>query len=333
MAGGEHTGGDEGPAPPGAAGPLPPHVFRRRRALALLAAAGFVAGLLAAVFAGGDGPGTRSARPAAAAPARPPELPGGGRRLFPERRIVAAYGSPRDPRLGTLGVGTLASAVARLRRQARPYERRTRPVLPALELIAVIATAAAGEGDLHRERLPAAQIERHLRVARANDALLILDIQPGRAGFLSEARQLERWLREPDVGLAIDPEWRVTAGQVPGRVIGSTTAQEVNAVSAWLAGVARRRELPQKLLLIHQFTDDMIRDKQAIASRPGLAITFNVDGFGGRAVKEAKYHAFSAQTQRGFHDGFKLFYEEDSGLMTPRQVLALKPPPDVVVYE
>lgn len=232
-----------------------------------------------------------------------------------------------------LGVGTLSSAVARLRRQSLPYERKTRPVLPALELIAVIATAAPGEGDLHRERLPVAEIERHLRAARRSDALLILDIQPGRSGFLEEARQLERWLVEPDVALALDPEWRVTADQVPGRVIGSTTADEVNSVSAYLQRLVQRGRLPQKLLLLHQFTGDMIQDKARIASRPGLAIAFNIDGFGGAPIKRAKYAEFSAQTPRGFHDGFKLFYEEDTGLMTPQQVLALRPPPDIVVYE
>lgn len=299
----------------------------------MLACLAFLAGVLASTSGGGarSGGAPRDARPAV--PAAPLELPGGGRRLFPDRRVVAAYGSPRDPRLGMLGVGSLESAVTRLRRQAKPYARRSRPVLPALELIAVIATAAPGEQELYRERLPAAEIDRHLRVARANRALLILDVQPGRSGFLGEARLLERWLREPDVGLALDPEWRVDSGSVPGRVIGSTSAAEIDAVSAWLARLVREERLPEKLLLVHQFTNDMIRDKGLIARRAGLAITFNVDGFGGAAIKRAKYHEFSAQTRPGFHDGFKLFYEEDSGLMRPRQVLAMKPPPDVIVYE
>jgi hypothetical protein len=47
--------------------------------------------------------------------------------------------------------------------------------------------------------------------------LLVLDIQPGRSDFFTETIRLERWLREPDVGLAIDPEWRVTSSEVPGR--------------------------------------------------------------------------------------------------------------------
>ena len=77
----------------------------------------------------------------------------------------------------------------------------------------------------------------------------------------------------------------------------------------------------------------MIRDKEAVAAAPGLAITYNVDGFGAQAMKRAKYAAFAGANRAGFHDGFKLFYEEDTDLMSPRQVLAMRPPPDVIVYE
>jgi hypothetical protein len=76
----------------------------------------------------------------------------------------------------------------------------------------------------------------------------------------------------------------------------------------------------------------MIRDQDQLKQRPGLAVTINIDGFGGQAIKRAKYKQFAKQNTR-FFNGFKLFYEEDSGLFKPRQVVHLKPPPDVVVYE
>jgi hypothetical protein len=266
------------------------------------------------------------------APPPPPELPRGGRRLFPDHRIVAFYGAPQDEQLGILGIGTLRQAARKLERQARPYARKTRPVLPAFELIATIATAAPGEDGLYRSRQSAEVIDRHLREARRAKAMLILDIQPGRADFLDETRRLRRWLREPDVGLALDPEWNMDPGELPGQSIGSVTAQEVDRISAYLAGIVRRRNLPEKLLLIHQFTDDMIVDKAKMTRREGVALTVNVDGFGDRPNKISKYDAFTSEATR-FHDGFKLFYEEDVNLMRPRGVLALTPPPDVVVYE
>jgi hypothetical protein len=204
-------------------------------------------------------------------------------------------------------------------------------VLPALELITVIANADGGQDGMYRSRQSDAVIRRYLRAARRAKALLLLDIQPGRSDFFTETTRLERWLRQPDVGLALDPEWRVTAGEVPGQVIGQVDAREVNATSAWLAQLVARHALPQKLFIVHQFTDDMVDDTQ-LKRRDELAMVLNADGFGSRPVKVAKYHAFT-RAARTFHQGFKLFYEEDAGLMRPAQVMRLRPAPDVVVYE
>jgi hypothetical protein len=280
---------------------------------------------------GSDRPAKAKPRAAAATPA-PLQLPGGGRRLLPDRRIVAFYGAPQAAELGELGIGTPASAARRLRRQARPYQRKTRPVLPAMELLAVVAAAHPGEGGRYNTRQEPKVINRYLRAARRAKALLILDIQPGRSDFFTETLRLRKWLKEPDVSLALDPEWRMGPGQIPGQVIGSVGAREVNATSAWLAQLVKKRNLPEKLFLIHQFTNDMVDDTQ-LRERPGLSMVLNADGFGGQAIKKAKYHAFTRSPRPFFHEGFKLFYREDTDLMTPRQVLHLRPPPDVVIYE
>jgi hypothetical protein len=310
----------------------PPHVYRRRRlgAVAVLAALGATAFAVGASLTGEEEDAPSRLTAAAGPPL--PELPGGGRRLFPDKRIVAFYGAPQDPQLGALGIGTPAQAGRKLLRQARPYERKTRPVLPAMELLATIANRDPGADGLYISRQEPAVIDRYLRAARRIDALLILDIQPGRAGFVSEMRRLARWLREPDVGLALDPEWHVQEGEVPGQVIGSVDAGIVDQVSRELAAIVRERRLPEKLLLVHQFTENMIQNKARLQRHEGVALTINVDGFGDRPNKISKYDAFTDEAVR-FHDGFKLFYEEDTNLMTPGQVLALGPPPDVVVYE
>ena len=279
----------------------------------------------------GGPPGrARTARPPRAPPP-PPELPRGGRSIFPDFRVVAFYGAPQARELGDLGIGTPDSAARRLLKQARPYARKTRPVLPALELIAVIANADPGEDGQYRSRQDDKTIRRYLRAARRHKALLLLDIQPGRSDFFTETTRLRKFLREPDVGLALDPEWRVNEGQVPGQVIGGVGSREVNATTAWLDQLVRRHRLPEKLVVIHQFTDDMVDDTK-LKPRKGLQIVLNADGFGGQEVKKAKYRAFTRQAP-GFDQGFKLFYREDSNLMTPRQVMRLRPPPDLVIYE
>ncbi len=275
-------------------------------------------------------PAPRTAAPEKAD--KPVELPRGGRRLLPDNRIVAFYGAPQADELGDLGIGSPASAARRLERQAKPYARPGRPVLPAMELIAVVAAAHPEEGGRYNTRQDDSVIRRYLRAARRAKALLVLDIQPGRSDFFTEATRLEKWLREPDVGLALDPEWRMGPDEVPGDVIGSVEAREVNAVSEWLSQLVVRNKLPQKLFLIHQFTDDMVDDTQ-LRERPGLAMVLNADGFGTQELKRVKYHAFTSSPRRFFHTGFKLFYREDTNLMKPRQVLRLRPPPDVVIYE
>ncbi len=259
------------------------------------------------------------------------ELPRGGRELLPRHRIVAFYGGATTPALGVLGEGTPAQAAQRLARVARRYETRRRPVLPAFELIASVAQATPGpDGDYSAPTKPR-DIQRYLTAARRAKALLILDIQPGQRDFLAEVRRYERFLRQPDVGLALDPEWSMRPGQVPARVIGSTGARTVNRVSAWLAALVRRHRLPEKLLVVHQFTPQMVRNRDRIVARQGLAITFHVDGFGTRAAKRSKYRSLHGRPP--FHSGFKLFYDEDVGLLTPRQVLALRPAPDLITYQ
>jgi hypothetical protein len=309
----------------------PAHIYRRRR-LTLLAAI-VLAALLAVVLlgTGDDGAKPRSAADAAAVPPPPGNLPRGGRSILPEFRVVAYYGAPQSRELGALGIGSPAGATRRLLRQAQPYGTKRRPVLPALELITVIANADPGDDGKYRARQPDAVIRRYLRAARRAKALLLLDIQPGRSDFFTEATRLEKWLAQPDVGLALDPEWHVDAGQVPGEVIGHVSAREVNATSAWLAQLVARHNLPEKLFVVHQFTDDMV-DERAIKQRDGLALVLNVDGFGNQAVKKAKYRDFTSQAPDLRH-GFKLFYEEDTDMMRPAEVMRLRPRPWLVVYE
>ena len=337
-------------------------LYRRRRIAVVLSAVALVAVVLLTLRGEGrqaaDAQGTGSEEDAAAPP---PELPGGGRELFPEHRVVSFYGAPQADELGELGIGTPASAVRRLREQAKPYETEERPVLLALELIATIADASPGEDGLYQTRQEPAVVRKYLTAAREAGALLVLDIQPGRSDFMSEAKALRRFLDEPDVGLALDPEWRMGPDEVPGQTIGSVEAAEVNRVAKYLGRLVERHNLPEKLLLIHQFTGDMIVNREELKAPPGVDLTLNVDGVGGPSLKRKKYRELVRLDSRErpgdaspagagagdggagnrpgggaslrFPVGFKLFYEEDTDLLSPEQVLGLSPPPDLVIYE
>ncbi len=313
--------------------PVPPSEVARRRRNALLTVLGVAATIS---FVVGASSGSNGEAESDRGEPLPPsgELPGGGQTLFPDRRVVALYGAPQDPQLGALGIGSPDDAGEELEKQAAEYDDPERPVLPAMELISTIAAADPGDDGDHNFRQPDRVIDRYLAAARERGALLILDIQPGYADFMDEVRRLEPYLREPDVGLALDPEWSVEPPEIPGQVIGSVDAQTVNEVSAYLDEIVTEERLPQKLLIVHQFTDDMIDGREMLEERPGVAIVLNSDGFGNIPDKEVKYDELSPQgPTRQFDAGFKLFYLEDFPLMTPKQVLNLKPEPDLVVYE
>jgi hypothetical protein len=296
-----------------------------------------VGGIVFVVTRAGSGTAAKAVieaaeKKAAAKPKPPPELPRGGRRLFPKHRIVAFYGAPQNVELGALGIGTPDQAGKRLLAQMRQYRRGGRTLLPAMELIAVVASHSPEPDNSYSYKQSFATVKKFLAAARKIDAVLILDIQPGHADFMGLVKHFGRLLREPDVMLALDPEWH-TPGAVPGTVIGSTDAATVNRVSRYLQKVVRKYRLPDKMLLVHQFTDSMIANKQQLKPLRGVPLVLNVDGFGGQEVKIAKYHDFTNPRVRHVHAGFKLFYKEDTNTMTPAQVLKLRPRPDVVIYE
>lgn len=309
---------------------------RRRKRLRLAALVPLaILGLVLGVRAGADHGNTDGVASGDAA-GPPSELPGGGRQIIPAHRVVAFYGAPQDTELGALGIGGPREAGRALLRQARQYRNLGKPVLPAFELIADLATADPGPSGHYNLRQTKGTIRRYLGAARHDHALLILDIQPGTADFMNEVQALAPFLKQPDVSLALDPEWHIAPGEIPGQVIGSVDAGTVNDVSAYLSGIVRRNRLPQKLLVIHQFTDDMITDRGTLEANPGVALTLNADGFGDRPNKVSKYRSLRPASD-GLDviafSGFKLFYSEDVGLMSPPSVLRLRPEPDLIIYE
>jgi hypothetical protein len=174
-------------------------------------------------------------------------------------------------------------------------------------------------------------VERYVRTAHRHGALLLLDLQPGRSDFLTVARRWAWALKDPWVGLALDPEWRMGPRQVPAQTIGHVRAAEVNRTAGWLAGLVRRHHLPEKLFVLHQFRTTMIEGIDRIRARPGLAMVQHVDGFGTRQEKMATYRAVQQADQ--FTMGMKIFYDEDRRRMGPAFVHAIRPRVRFVSYQ
>jgi hypothetical protein len=249
-------------------------------------------------------------------------LPGGGSRIFDKKRfLVAYYGTARTAALGVLGERPADQTMPRLWAAARPFKKEGERIQPVFELIVTVADARPGkDGDFNHD-IRRAYVERYIAAARRNKALLVLDIQPGRSPFPDVARRWEWALKDPWVGLALDPEWRMSRNHVPGRVIGSVGADEINRTAAWLSALTRREGLPEKIFMLHQFRSSMVRNIGQVKARPGLAMIQHVDGFGNPGQKIGTYRAVSRPQQ--FTMGFKLFYDEDRPRMRPADVRRL----------
>jgi hypothetical protein len=259
-------------------------------------------------------------------------LPGGRDRVFAGNQVlVAYYGTAGSGALGVLGEARPEKIVPRLVRAAAPFGRGGRPVQPVFELIVTVAHAGPTKTGSYSANIPRAQVQRYIDAAHRHGALVVLDLQPGRAHFLDVARSWEWALRDPWVGLALDPEWRMGPNGVPGRRIGSVSAAEVNRVSAWLDDLTARNDLPEKVFMLHQFRTDMVRNIERVRDRDHLALVQHVDGFGTPGEKMATFRRVIRPRQ--FALGFKLFYDEDVHRMRPAQVLAIRPRVSFVSFQ
>jgi len=270
----------------------------------------------------------------ALAPAGAPAAVDRDERLLPDHRIVGLYGMPGKPTLGALGRHSWRGAHERVRRMAAEHRTTSRPTVRAYEAIATLATDEAGRDGAYSRPVSLIVLAGWLDQARRADARLIVDLQPGRADALEQARALEPLLREPDVHLALDPEWELGPGQRhrKGRV-GSMSGREIDRIAAWLDDLAAEEGLAQKLLLVHRFQASMVREPGRIGEHERVAVVMSMDGHGTRGGKRARYEDLAATTP-DLYGGMMLFQSRDSGgLFTPFQLRRLDPAPDLIFVQ
>lgn len=263
------------------------------------------------------------------------ELPGGGTEIFPEYLLYGYSGHPTAQALGRLGIGDLDERVEEISEGGEAYAG-DRTVMPVLELIATMVHATPGEDGTYRTREADSVVEDYLAAARRHDGMLLLNIQPGRSSMLEEVQHWEEFLTEPDVGVALDPEWDIAEGQVPGEVYGETAGSELDDVSAYLAELVEENDLPQKVMVYHQVHRGVVTDPEDLRERDEVVVINSVDGIGAPGDKIDTYDAIMQDRPDFVVPGFKLFFEEDAELgplMTPEEVVGLDPVPEYVLWE
>lgn len=247
--------------------------------------------------------------------------------------LVTWYGNPHSRGMGILGELSGAARAAGLRQQVEAYEKLTpKRITGAYHLVAAVAQPLPQKDGTFRRRESAEVIQSLLDEARAHGFQLVLDIQPGRARVRDEVKALLPFLAEPDVHLALDPEFAMSGGGIPGQRIGSMPASDINDAIEQLEAVIAEHALPPKVLIVHQFTLGMLPDKERIRSSTRVEVVLNMDGFGSRALKRASYHAIMRQRELDFA-GVKMFYRQDQDMFAPADVMKLRPAPSVVIYQ
>jgi hypothetical protein len=168
--------------------------------------------------------------------------------------------------------------------------------------------------------------------AAEHDMLVILDVQIGQRGVPGELDLIRHWLEYPHVHLALDPEFAMADGEVPGEQIGQIDAADVLYAQQFLAELCTELGLPPKILIVHQFHHTMIKNKAEVKAYPGVQLVIDMDGHGPPPMKYETYGVMNTQDPVEFN-GIKLFYQFDQPILSPEEVLALDPIPDMIIYQ
>ncbi len=262
-------------------------------------------------------------------------LPGA---ILPYKRIIAFYGNLYSKNMGILGELPKQEVLAKLQKEVKAWEEAdtVMEVQPALHYIAVTAQLMPGTANKYRLRMPFSQIDSVLKMAEKINAIVFLDIQVALSTLEEEIPQLEKYLKLPNVHLGIDPEFSMKGGQKPGSVVGSFDAVDINYTSDYLQKIVKENNLPPKILVVHRFTQGMVKNYKNIKTIPEVQVVMHMDGWGFPAKKVNTYKQFIYKEPVQY-TGFKLFYKNDTKgngrLLTHQELLNLKPQPVYIQYQ
>ncbi len=264
------------------------------------------------------------------------ELPGGGGLVFPGRRMVAVYGHPSGPALGQMGEQPPAEAMQVAQNWVEQYREYTDElIIPAFEVIATVASGGPGEDGNFTNETDPAELVPYIDAITEAGGYAVIDLQPGLATFKEQALIYEELLKRPNVGLALDAEWKLKPGQAPAAQVGSADAAEINEVTEWLAELTRTNNLPQKALIVHQFQVAMLPDRHNInTDHPELSFILHADGHGTPGEKFDTWNILLENLDPRFFVAWKNFIDEDQPMFTPEQTYTqVNPRPWFVSYQ
>jgi len=232
--------------------------------------------------------------------------------------------------MGVLGELEPGALVQQLRGHAQTYDDLNGELTarPAIHLVYATAQSYPGNDGKYLLYLDDETLQEYLDLACQENMLLFIDLQFGLADVLPEVERVLPYLAYPNVHLALDPEFAMQPGQIPGEEIGTLDAEEINAAQAAVQSLVEQYGLDDKIIVVHQFIDEMITRPELLVDYEHVKLVIDMDGFGPADVKRVKYGWYAASAE---HSGIKLFFKHDPDLMPEADVIGLGA--DVVIYQ
>lgn len=261
--------------------------------------------------------------------ARVNAVPGNPTSYLSNFQMITFYGSPYGRALGILGNQARTQTDIMLQEHADMFQPLdSRHAIPTYHMVTTVANVTPPRYSHHAGM---DIIEEWVAAAEENGYGAILDVQPGHVDVVEELNRVRHLLYKPHVHFAIDPEFMMGPGQVPGVYIGRATADEINRIQAQLHQIALETGV-KKVLMVHQFKDSMIVDKENIVNYSGVELLIDSDGAFSTAVKTNSYLQYASEPGFEF-GGIKYFYEYDDYIPTASEIMSLQPRPAIIIYQ
>jgi hypothetical protein len=277
--------------------------------------------------------------------------------VLPTHRVVAFYAVPNAPATGPAYKLTSAM-LTRLRAQGAAYQKLdpAHPVALGIDLVVDVPDRFKGKGGTYSHYVADSTINQYVAFCKKNDLLLFLDLNIGWAKPITVLNHFDNYLKLPFVNVAIDPEWMFPRHNgIPGVNLSNVRASDLNPLIEAVAAMPMKYHVPRKIMIVHQYRGDgdgkanpyaagssEIADKRDIVNDPRVDLVIHIDSVGGWAgdiaLKEGQYKKWVTTDMTKYgnfkYGGFKIFYKLEARhkLMTPKQVMSMKPAPMVITY-
>lgn len=249
--------------------------------------------------------------------------------------IFALYGKPGSSAMGILGQYKMEALEDVMKSFVSMYDavNGDKKVIPALYIIYGTCWPRGEIGILNMD-----VAKKYIEYAAKKGWYVFLDDQIGKYTVEQSMNRILPFLKYDNVHLAIDPEWKTLT---PMETIGSVTAEEVNLAQKMMNDYIIKHNIKgRRMLVIHQFRDMMIKNRSRVRTNfERVQLIHCSDGFGPPRMKRETY-SYNAIAKNMPLKSFKLFLPTkvegagyDNPIMSPKDVMSLRPRPYFIMYQ